>query len=53
MTLNSKISVIVICVHAKMDRFKSLNFDFGVFNFNTMKLISFAKMPKNLALSGF
>jgi hypothetical protein len=32
---------------------ESLNFDFYVVNFDTMKLISFAKMPKSLVLSGF
>ena len=36
-----------------MGRFQSLRFDFFVFNFDTMKLISFSKVPKSLAPSVF
>ena len=37
----------------KMGRFKSLRFDFCMFIFDTMKRISFAKVPKTLAPNGF
>ena len=36
-----------------MDRFKSLNFDFCVVNFDTMKLIFSAKVSEILILQGF
>ena len=36
-----------------MGRFESLNFDFCVFSFDTMKRISFAKVAKNLNPNGF
>ncbi len=36
-----------------MGGFESLNFDFCVFYFDTIKRISFAKAPKTLAPSGF
>ena len=48
-----KISVIVICVGAKMGRLESLNLDFYVFNYDTAYQISFAKVPKSLVLSYF
>ena len=34
-----------------MGRVESLNFDLGVVNFDTMKLISFEKVPKSLGPS--
>ena len=37
----------------KMGRFELLNFDFVVFDFDTMKFILFTKVPKILASSGF
>ena len=37
----------------KMGRFKSLRFDFCVFNFDTMKVILFGKAPKSLMVSYF
>ena len=48
-----EISVIVICLGAKVGGFESLNFDFFVINFDTMKRISLAKVPKSLVPSGF
>ena len=36
-----------------MGRFKSLRFDFCVFNFDTMKVILFGKVPKSLMVSYF
>ena len=36
-----------------MGRFKSLRFDFYVFNFDTMKVILFGKVPKSLMVSYF
>ena len=53
MTLILKISAIVFFFAKKQGRFESLNFDFGVFNFDTMKRISFAKVPKTLVASRF
>ena len=53
MTLNSKISVIVICSDIKMGEFESLNFDFYVVNFNTMKLIFSARVSETLMPQGF
>ena len=52
-TLFFAISVIVVCLDAKTDRFESLNFDFCVFNFDTMEFISLAEVSKSLVLSGF
>ena len=37
----------------KMGRFELLNFDFVVFDFDTMKFILFAKVLKSLVLIGF
>ena len=37
----------------KMGRFESLNFDFGVVNFDTMKLIFYAIMSEALIPQGF
>ena len=53
MTLILKISVIVIRIGAILQRFKSLRFDFCVFNFDTMKVILFGKAPKSLMVSYF
>ena len=53
MTLILKISVIVIRIGAILQRFKSLRFDFCVFDFDTMKFISFAKVLKSLISIGF
>ena len=53
MTLIFKISVIVICFGAKWGGFESLNFEFGVGNFDTMKLIFSAKVSENLIQQGF
>ena len=53
MTLNSKISVIVICSDIKTGELKSLNFDFGVVNFDTMKLIFYAIISETLMPQGF
>ena len=53
MTLILKISVIVIRIGAILQRFKSLRFDFCVFNFDTMKFILIAKVLKILAPSHF
>ena len=53
MTLIFKISVIVIYSGAKLRKFESLNFNFCVFNFDTMKRISLAKVPKSPIPSGF
>ena len=52
MTLNSKISVIVICSDIKTGELKSLNFDFCVVNFDTMKLIFSAKVTEILVPQG-
>ena len=38
---------------SKWCKFKSLNFDFGVVNFDTMKLIFCAKVAKSLIQQGF
>ena len=53
MTLIFKISVIVNCFGAKVGGGESLNFDLGVFNFDTMKFILFAKVLKILVPSHF
>ena len=53
MTLILKISVIVIRIGAKLQRFKSFRFDFCVFNFDTMKVILFGKAPKSLIQAAF
>ncbi len=37
---------------SKQGGFEHLNFDFCVFSFDTMKFISFAKVPKGLVPSG-
>ena len=53
MTLIFKISVIVIRIGAKLQRFESLNFDFCVVNFDTMKLIFYNIVAQTLIPQGF
>ena len=53
MTLNSKISVIAIYSDIKMGRFESSHFDLRLVNFDTMKLILYAKVLESLLAQWF
>ena len=53
MTRNFKISVIVIWFIVKPRGFESLNFDFCVFNFDTMKLFYYAELAEAHMPQGF
>ena len=44
MTLIFRLSVIMLCFGAKLQKLESLNLDFWVFNFDTIKLILYAEM---------